>query len=131
MLQIAFGQSKYYVDNLSENIRRGVRQKLKNGLWPNMAPLGYMNGTAKTIVVDPPKALLIKKSFELYASGRYSLALLRNTINGLGLMRTSEPNAIRIELPIYSQKPVLLRPHPLWRRDIRGQARTHHIQETF
>ncbi len=86
MLQIAFGQSKYYVDNLSENIRRGVRQKLKNGLWPNMAPLGYMNGTVKSIVVDPPKALLIKKSFELYASGRYSLALLRNTINGLGLV---------------------------------------------
>ncbi len=86
MLQIAFGQSKYYVDNLSENIRRGVRQKLKNGLWPNMAPLGYMNGAAKSIVVDPPKALLIKKSFELYASGRYSLALLRNTVNGLGLV---------------------------------------------
>ena len=32
MLSIAFGQSKYYVDNLSENIKRGHRQKLKNGL---------------------------------------------------------------------------------------------------
>ena len=32
MLQIAFGQSKYYIDNLSENIKRGHRQKLKNGL---------------------------------------------------------------------------------------------------
>ena len=40
MLSIAFGQSKYYVDNLSENIKRGHRQKLKNGLWPQMAPLG-------------------------------------------------------------------------------------------
>ncbi len=43
MLSIAFGQSKYYVDNLSENIKRGHRQKLKNGLWPQMAPLGYLN----------------------------------------------------------------------------------------
>ena len=28
MLSIAFGQSKYYVDNLSENVKRGLRQKL-------------------------------------------------------------------------------------------------------
>src|SRR5688500_9127484 len=40
MLAIMFGQSKYYVDNLSENIRRGQRQKLKNGIWPQLAPLG-------------------------------------------------------------------------------------------
>ena len=32
MLNIAFGQSKYYIDNLSENIKRGHRQKLQNGL---------------------------------------------------------------------------------------------------
>ena len=34
MLGIAFGMSKLYIDNLSENIRRGQRQKLKNGIWP-------------------------------------------------------------------------------------------------
>src|SRR3990167_3381533 len=28
MLNIAFGQSKYYVDNLSENVKRGLMQKL-------------------------------------------------------------------------------------------------------
>ena len=37
MLSIAFGQSKYYVDNLSENIKRGIRQKLRNGIWPAWA----------------------------------------------------------------------------------------------
>src|SRR5207253_1711651 len=37
MLAIMFGQSKYYVDNLSENIKRGQRQKLKNGIWPMVA----------------------------------------------------------------------------------------------
>ena len=96
MLQIAFGQSKYYVDNLSENIKRGIRQKLKNGLWPQMAPMGYLNDkNRKTIEIDPPKALLIKKSFELYASGRYSLAALRQIINAEGLLgRTGSPMSI-------------------------------------
>jgi DNA invertase Pin-like site-specific DNA recombinase len=38
MLQVAFGQSKYYSDNLSENIKRGIRQKLRRGEWINHAP---------------------------------------------------------------------------------------------
>ena len=87
MLNIAFGQSKYYVDNLSENIKRGIRQKLKNGLWPQMAPLGYLNDrNTKSIIVDKNKARLIKKSFEIYSTGKFSLWRLCETINNLGLL---------------------------------------------
>lgn len=53
MLSIAFGQSKYYVDNLSENTKRGLRQKVRRGEFPGNAPLGYINDIrTKTIVVD-------------------------------------------------------------------------------
>ena len=87
MLQIAFGQSKYYVDNLSENIKRGHRQKLKNGVWPHMAPLGYLNNkNTKDIIVDRKKAPLVKKTFEMYATGKFSLRALRHTINELDLI---------------------------------------------
>ena len=86
MLSIAFGQSKYYIDNLSENIKRGHRQKLKNGLWPQMAPLGYLNNKeTKQIYIDKEKAPLIKKAFELYATGKYTLKEIRKIINNLGL----------------------------------------------
>src|SRR5206468_723392 len=37
-LSLMLSQSKYYIDNLSENIRRGQRQKVKNGIWPMVAP---------------------------------------------------------------------------------------------
>ena len=78
--------SKYYIDNLSENIKRGHRQKLKNGLWPQMAPLGYLNNReTKQIYVDKEKSLFIKKAFEAYATGKYTLKELRKIINGLGL----------------------------------------------
>ncbi len=43
MLQVAFGQSKYYSDNLIENIKRGIRQKLRRGEWLTKAPFGYVN----------------------------------------------------------------------------------------
>ena len=74
MLNIAFGQSKYYVDNLSENIKRGHRQKLRKGIWPGFAPIGYLNNhKTREIDLDGGKAPLVRKSFELYATGDYTL----------------------------------------------------------
>ena len=43
MLNIAFGQSKYYVDNLSENVKRGLRQKVRRGEQSGQALTGYLN----------------------------------------------------------------------------------------
>nr|MBA3789369.1 recombinase family protein [Patescibacteria group bacterium] len=88
MLSIAFSQSKYYVDNLGENIKRGKRNKVKDGIWPQMAPLGYKNENVK-IVVDISTAPLIKKTFEAYATGNFTLRELRDKFNGLGLKRKS------------------------------------------
>src|SRR3989338_7844087 len=68
MLNIAFGQSKYYVDNLSENTKRGLRQKVRRGEYPGLAPVGYLNDSrSKTVVVDKKRSVLIRKAFELYA----------------------------------------------------------------
>ena len=88
MLSIAFSQFKYYVDNLSENIKRGKRNKVKDGIWPQMSPLGYINEGGK-IVVDENIAPLIKKTFEAYSSGSFTLRQLRDKFNELGLKRKS------------------------------------------
>jgi DNA invertase Pin-like site-specific DNA recombinase len=91
MLSISFSQSKYYVDNLSENIKRGHRQKLKNGIWPQKAPLGYLNDKkVKSIVVDPVKSVLVKKTFEAYATGNFTFAQIHKRINNLGLKGTGD-----------------------------------------
>ena len=86
MLSITFGQSKYYIDALAENIKRGIRLKLSKGIWPQWAPIGYLNDRAtRTIVKDEGKAPFITKSFALYATGKYSLHELRDKINSLGM----------------------------------------------
>ncbi len=70
MLNIAFGQSKYYVDSLSENTKRGLRQKVKRGEYPSLAPVGYINDSRnKSVVVDKKQAPVVRKAFELYAQG--------------------------------------------------------------
>ncbi len=70
MLSIAFGQSKYYVDNLAENTKRGLRQKVRRGEYPSHAPLGYINDLrTKSIVVDKRRSPLVVAAFERYAKG--------------------------------------------------------------
>jgi len=70
MLQIMFGQSKYYSDALSENVKRGNRTKIEHGWRPNQAPLGYLNDPeTKTIVKDPLHFPLIRKMFDLMLTG--------------------------------------------------------------
>ncbi|MFH2013460.1 MAG: recombinase family protein [Patescibacteria group bacterium] len=79
MLNIAFGQSKYFVDSLRENTKRGLRQKIRNGVWPGWAPVGYLNNLkTKMIDVDSEKALKIRKLFELYATGKHTFNSLAN-----------------------------------------------------
>lgn len=40
MLSIVLGQSKYYVDKMSVEVRRGIRSKLEQGHYPQVAPPG-------------------------------------------------------------------------------------------
>lgn len=73
MLSIIFGYSKYYVDSLSENVRRGFRTKVEKGWLPSFAPTGYLNDKeAKTIIADPERFPLIRKMWELMLTGSYS-----------------------------------------------------------
>jgi hypothetical protein len=86
MLQIAFGQSKYYVDNLKENVTRGMRQKIRNGIWPLWAPLGYLNNPlTRGIDFDTKKAVLVKRMFKVYSSGNYTLKEISEWCKKAGL----------------------------------------------
>ena len=96
MLNIAFGQSKYYVDNLSENIKRGHRAKLRKGIWPSFAPLGYVNNhKTRDINIDLEKAPLIRKGFELYSTGKYTLKQIAKVLKDLGL-RSYKSNVLAV-----------------------------------
>ena len=89
MLSIAFGQSKYYVDNLSENTKRGLRQKVRRGEMPGRAPLGYINDMrTKSIIVDKRIDPLILQAFELYAKGDQRLRDIADFLASKGIKTT-------------------------------------------
>src|SRR3989338_1632980 len=87
MLNIAFGQSKYYVDSLSENTKRGLRQKVRNGDYPSQAPVGYINDSrTKSVVVDKKKSRVIRLAFEKYAKGESRLEDISNFLAKNGIV---------------------------------------------
>jgi hypothetical protein len=86
MLNIAFGQSKYYVDSLAENTKRGLGQKVRRGEYPALAPIGYINdGRTKTVVVDKRKAPIIRRAFELSAKHESRLEDISNFLAQSGI----------------------------------------------
>ena len=87
MLQVAFGQSKYYSDNLSENVKRGIRQKLRRGEWPGLAPFGYVNNSkTRTIEPEPTKSRCVTKAFEEFSQGRHTLESLGQRLSFWGVV---------------------------------------------
>jgi len=73
--------ARHYIENLREEVRKGMREKAEEGIYPSRPPLGYRNNKLEhTIEIDSQKAPVAKRIFELYATGKYSLASLRKLI---------------------------------------------------
>jgi site-specific DNA recombinase len=82
--------AKNYIDNLSEEVRKGMLEKAEQGIWPTMAPLGYRNITGsdgkKIIATDPEFGPIVAKLFEWYAIGQYSLRETARKAREAGLL---------------------------------------------
>src|ERR1035437_9170048 len=72
MIAMHFGMANQYIRDLSVNVKRGNREKLSRGEWPNHAPFGYLNDKpTKTIIVDPDRSRYVPRIFELYLTGSH------------------------------------------------------------
>jgi len=88
MFGIGLNLAKYYSDAVSDNTKRALEQKLRNGEWIGKSPIGYVNTIEnghKDIILDMEKAELVRKMFELYATKNYSIKTLRTEISKQGL----------------------------------------------
>ncbi len=89
LLMILGSQAKLENDNRGINVKRGLRTRVEMGLWPGVAPLGYLNQKHMDkkcqVIIDPQRAPVIKKIFEKVAfehySGRKIYNWLRHELN--------------------------------------------------
>ena len=78
--------AKQYIDNLSEEVKKGLTEKVAQGHWPSVAPVGYVNNlVSKRIEPDSGCAPFVVKLFETYAIGHVSLKELTRQAYGWGL----------------------------------------------
>ena len=75
-----------YIRNLREETRKGIEGRLKQGLYPFRAPLGYLDkGRGQPKTICPVKGPLVRQAFRDYASGQFSLRSLQAHLERLGL----------------------------------------------
>jgi DNA invertase Pin-like site-specific DNA recombinase len=75
--------AKSYVTQLSDNIKRSIEEKLRNGEWIACAPLGYRHfqKDGKAYIEPDENAPIIIAMFRQYASGAHSLRSVRKWLN--------------------------------------------------
>lgn len=75
LLMILGSQAKLENDNKSVNVKRGLRTRVEMGLWPGVAPLGYLNQYLMDkkcqVIIDTARAPIIKQIFEKMAHEKW------------------------------------------------------------
>ena len=77
LMYIEFGMAQKYVDDLSKNVKRGLKTKIENGWYPGLAPVGYLNNTVKVsgennVIKDPERFVLVRRMWDLMLTGLYT-----------------------------------------------------------
>ena len=89
--------AKNFIDNLSEEVRKGLNEKVRQGQWPARAPVGYQNVTGadgkRIIVPDPDQGHLVAQVFDWCANDGHTLTELTTMAREVGLVsrKTNEP----------------------------------------
>lgn len=77
---ISLGLAKYFADAISDNVKRAIEQKVRNGEWIGRAPYGYKyidgENDTREIIIDDYAAHIVRRAFELYATGAFSMGLV-------------------------------------------------------
>jgi site-specific DNA recombinase len=73
MFDIKCAMARWYINNLSEEVKKSYDVLIDDGFYPHVPPLGYNSKLDEHIaIIDPAVAPFIKRAFDLCATGEYS-----------------------------------------------------------
>lgn len=91
LTSIIIASAEFEVNHLNEIRKNGLIARAKTGQRPSKLPYGY-DTYKNRIVIVPKEAELVKKAFELYATGKYSLKTLADELFELGYRYKGQRN---------------------------------------
>ncbi len=90
MLDIEIAYAKKVSNDISMRTKMGLMEKADRGILPTRAPIGYKNNPLTGMIdIDEEKAPLVKRIFELYATGNYSEKAIAEIINREGFRNSN------------------------------------------
>ena len=117
--------AKTYVGNLRDNVKRSIDYNTQHGIWQSKAPIGYLNRRNELnrpiIIIDPARAPIIIKLFELYSTGRYSLSEIAKHSEKMGLISLQN----KIKLSKTAIQKILKNPFYSGTMIVKGRQYTH------
>ena len=103
MMNLELGMAVEYSLALGKNTKRGQKYKVEKGIYPNNAPLGYINRTdrikgEKDIILDPERTPMIRKLWDLLLEGQHNVNQLTKIANDMGLRSRATRNKSETKL---------------------------------
>ena len=129
MMYIEFGMAQKYIDDLSQNVKRGNRAKLERGEFPGLAPQGYLNDLSNhTIVPDPDRFPLVRRMWDMTITGTYTVPHIVRVANekwGYRTRKTRRTGGTKLQMSALYR--VLSNPfyYGLIERKADGEAQTY------
>lgn len=81
--------AKNFIDNLSEETKKGMLEKARSGIYPSYARVGYRNADGpngkRVIIPDPEAAPTIADLYTRFATGQYSIEALVTKLRAEGV----------------------------------------------
>jgi site-specific DNA recombinase len=77
--------ASHYSRVISERVRAGNAKARSEGKCLGFAPVGYLDGGSDSKPLDPERAPIVKRMFELYATGEWSVVQLSKWAHQQGL----------------------------------------------
>ncbi len=96
---IKVGMARQYIQNLGEEVRKGLTQKAKEGYVTGKPPYGYKKQDKKVSIIDEATSPLVLRAFELYAEGGISLEKLSCRLYDEGFVyKETQPKIYKSQL---------------------------------
>ena len=90
--------ARNFINNLREEVMKGLTLKVEQGGFPGTARIGYLNNkTTAEIEVDPVQGPIVKKLWELYGTGNYNVPQIEKIAHEMGLRYKSSPKTLSIQ----------------------------------
>lgn len=131
---IKVSTSQFYIDNLSEEVKKGQKEKLAQGWLPTRPPIGYKTVGEqghKIHIPDENTSHLVKKLFEIYAAGNCSLLKLTEEASDIGLRSYSGKKISKSRIHGYLTDPFYIGINTWNGVESRGNQETFIEPDTF